>query len=248
MESLNHGGLYLKSAFVNSSFVYHLQGNSPYLSCVVYELHSIVTWRTLWNVLLSMASARLSPWILLGDFNNVIFDDERMNGSLVKLYETRDFLNCVLSLGFVDVPSIGCRLTWTNIMMWSKLDKVMVNDAWLQLDLYVHAHFLPSGQESDHSPCVVSIEGQDGGTRSISKFFDMLIDHEIGLEIVQQAWSPPLYGTEHYMCRRLKGLKTPLKGLNQEHYHHISSKVERAREELEKQQQLFHDSPEDGLL
>lgn len=179
-----------------------------FLVTFIYGFHSIATRRTLWSSLLSMASARLCPWMVLGDFNNVLFDDERINGSLVMPYETRDFLDCVISLGLIDVPSIGCRLTWSNGKVWTKLDRVMVNDAWLQLDTYVHA--LPSGHTSDHSPCVVTIGGQQVETRRMFKFFDMWIDHDSYHDVVQRAWSLPIYGTEQYkLCRKLK---SPTKG------------------------------------
>lgn len=77
-----------------------------FLVTFVYGLHSISTRRTLWDILLSYVSARKFSLVTFGQ-GNVLFDDERENGSLVMPYETRDFLNCALSLGLVDIPSIG---------------------------------------------------------------------------------------------------------------------------------------------
>lgn len=56
-----------------------------------------------------------------------------------------------------DVNSIGCHLTWTNGVVWSKLDRVMVNDRWIQEGREIYAHFLPEGCLSDHSPSITTI-------------------------------------------------------------------------------------------
>lgn len=48
-----------------------------------------------------------------------------------------------MALGLVDVNSVGCHLTWTNGKVWSKLYRVMVNDAWIQAGLVASTHFMP---------------------------------------------------------------------------------------------------------
>ncbi|GFY87685.1 hypothetical protein Acr_05g0013240 [Actinidia rufa] len=83
------------------------------------------------------------PWILLGDFNNVLSNGERINGMPVTTYEIREFKECCYDLGLSDLRSTGAFFTWTNNSVWCKLDRVMVNNEWTQRvvrsswDLYV---------------------------------------------------------------------------------------------------------------
>lgn len=148
-----------------------------------------------------------------------------------------------------DVNSIGCHLTWTNGVVWSKLDRVMVNDRWIQEGREIYAHFLPEGCLSDHSPSITTIGGYNTARRRSFKFFDMWTSHDEYGSIVQQVWSTQFVGTEQYkLCRRLRVLKGPLRTLNKNHYSHISVRAEQAREELEHAQQRLHDSPTDQEL
>ncbi|XP_022880540.1 uncharacterized protein LOC111397792 [Olea europaea var. sylvestris] len=94
------------------------------------------------------------PWMILGDFNNVLKFDEKSNGVEMTPYEIKDFANCCQHVGLTDMRSIGCLYTWTNNSVWSKIDRAMVNDVWGQNGIYGLAEFLPSGCLFDHSPCV----------------------------------------------------------------------------------------------
>lgn len=42
----------------------------------------------------------------MGDFNNVLKFDEKCNGADVTPYEIRDFENCYLNVGLMDMRSI----------------------------------------------------------------------------------------------------------------------------------------------
>ncbi|GFZ11161.1 hypothetical protein Acr_22g0005590 [Actinidia rufa] len=72
------------------------------------------------------------PWLLLGDFNNVLNDDEKSNGLPVTQYEVSDFMKCCYDIGISDLRSTGVFFTWSNNTVWSKLDRAMVNVKWGQ--------------------------------------------------------------------------------------------------------------------
>lgn len=58
----------------------------------VYALNKVILRRDLWHSLSSFGHDIEGPWTLLGDFNNVLHPQERVNGSCVTMYETRDFM------------------------------------------------------------------------------------------------------------------------------------------------------------
>lgn len=51
-------------------------------------------------------------WIVLGDFNAILFVHDRVNGLPVKQSETKDIQNCIQEIGLgqinrKDVPTLG---------------------------------------------------------------------------------------------------------------------------------------------
>ena len=57
----------------------------------IYAFNSAMGRRFLWENLFKFSSMNRRPWILSGDFNNVLSNDERNNGLPVSTYEIRDF-------------------------------------------------------------------------------------------------------------------------------------------------------------
>ncbi|XP_022867239.1 uncharacterized protein LOC111386969 [Olea europaea var. sylvestris] len=125
------------------------------------------------------------PWLILGDYNNVLKFDEKCNGADVTPYEIKDLTNCCLHVGLTDVCSIVCYYKWTNGSVWSKSDRAIVNDIWVQNGAYVDANFLLSGCLSDHSPCIVSIHDRVGSAKTPFKFFNKRTKHEDFHDLIQ---------------------------------------------------------------
>ena len=98
-------------------------------------------------------SGHTQPWLVLGDFNSILRTEEKRGGQPVTPYQVNDFVECCLATGLTDVSSSGFFYTWTNHTVWSKLDRVMMNDIWAQSDIPVSTEFLPPGC-SDHCPSV----------------------------------------------------------------------------------------------
>ncbi|GFY84459.1 hypothetical protein Acr_03g0012330, partial [Actinidia rufa] len=160
------------------------------------------------------------PWMLLGDFNNVLSIEEKANGLPVTPYEMRDFKSCCYDTGMSDIRSSGVFFTWSNNAIWSKLDRVMVNRNWVHEGLQAHARFDLPGKFSDHSPYIV------GNT-----------------------WGMHLRGTAMFkFCKKLKAVKDPQKDLNKQHFSHIAARAEASEEDLTRARQQLHDSPEDQEL
>ena len=80
----------------------------------IYAFNTPVGRRPLWHNLHRFSYASQNPWILIGDFNNVLSSEERINGQPVSLYETREFKACCYDLGLSNMRSSGFFHTWTN--------------------------------------------------------------------------------------------------------------------------------------
>ncbi|XP_022868499.1 uncharacterized protein LOC111388067 [Olea europaea var. sylvestris] len=190
-----------------------------FLVSFVYGFHTIVSRRPLWNNIMDLHANVSLPWMILGDFNNVLKFDKNSNGAEVTPYEIKDFANCCLRVGLTDVRSIGCLYTWIDNSTWSKIDKVMVNDIWVQNGAYVFPDLLPFRCLFDHSPCIVSIHDRMVNTRKSFKFFNRWTNHEDFNDIILASWNFNVVGTKKLiLCKKSCKLKGALNELNVKHF------------------------------
>lgn len=200
----------------------------------IYAANSLISRREVWQNLCDYGDQLNDPWLILGDFNNVLKPDERCNGSLVRPYETRNFEDCCSALGLLDLQSVGQLFTWSNNTVLCKLDRVMVNQAWLATGRFGVANFLPATCISDHSPALVSLLNQSPRDRPSFRFFNMWTLHSDFISIVASSWLSEIRGTAQFvLCKKLNLLKSSLKLLNKHHFSHILARVLEVNSALE---------------
>lgn len=193
----------------------------------VYAFHSVVGRRPLWLNLRDFGSRCSGSWLVLGDFNCVMNFEEKCNGLPVSEYETKDLKDCCVDLSLSDLPSSGCRFTWSNNTVMSKLDRVLANNSWALEGLYGHVEFLPSGSLLDHSPGIVSILRPPRPRTKSFKFFNMWASHADFISLVEAEWQAEVEGSMQFiLAKKLQNLKAPLHAFNIMHFSHISSRVE----------------------
>lgn len=78
---------------------------------VLYIFSTIVARRSLWNNIMEHGTSCPLPWMIMGDFNNVLKFGEKCNKAYVTPYKIRDCENCFLNVGLTDMKSIRF-FTW----------------------------------------------------------------------------------------------------------------------------------------
>ncbi|KAL3646608.1 hypothetical protein CASFOL_009575 [Castilleja foliolosa] len=215
----------------------------------IYGLHSIIDRRPLWTNLSDFSGQNRSPWLLLGDFNNVLCSGDRQNGVDVTPYEIRDFEDFCSASGVSDLQYTGSHFTWSNDRVWSKIDRAMGNFEWYASDFFSHVNFLTRGSLSDHSACVITIFHHEVTINRPFKFFKMWTSHVDYTQLVTSEWGKEFIGTQQYiLCCKLKALKGPLKELNNLHFSHIFSRAKIATAELENDTILLQADPNNAAL
>ena len=67
----------------------------------------------------------------MGDFNEVLSAEER-KGGLICHSSVEDFSALIHDLNVIDVPLIGRKYTWVRGKSCSRLDRMLVEHAWLE--------------------------------------------------------------------------------------------------------------------
>ncbi|CAH9076372.1 unnamed protein product [Cuscuta epithymum] len=215
----------------------------------VYALYTVLERKALWDELAILGDQIREPWLIAGDFNCICAPNERVGPSPPTAYMMKDLFDFKIRASLEDAPSTGEFFTWNRGALRAKLDRVLLNDVWGQLDISCKAHFQEMEVEFDHTASVVSILNNSSIRPKPFKFFNMWIKHKHFTNIVAQGWSQFFQGTSQYsIVRKLKSLKRPLKNLNTLEYGNISLKAKRAKEEFKRLNKLWLESPlDDGL-
>jgi hypothetical protein len=93
-----------------------LASNFSWLLSSIYASPHLVERKILWNNLTQVASLHNLPWLLAGDFNEVLTSED----------------NCLNTCGMIDLGFHGLRYTWSNLrevryLIQERLDRGFAN-------------------------------------------------------------------------------------------------------------------------
>ncbi|KAF3544445.1 hypothetical protein DY000_02009265 [Brassica cretica] len=137
-----------------------IQGTAPFVYTAVYASNERAERTDLWVELMNTCqtfSLDSVPWMLGGDFNQIIHPSEHSSTEVdhltASMVELRD---CFHQMSLYDLRYHGSHFTWSNKQpdspITKKLDRLLINSQILNLFPNCTASFLPS-LTSDHCPC-----------------------------------------------------------------------------------------------
>lgn len=174
----------------------------------------------------------------MGDFNETLASSKHSHGSIsnAALRGMQAFQSAVSSCNLTDLTCTGPAFTWTNKQsvnpIAKKLDRVLVNDHWLDKFPQSYSSFEASGV-SDHTRCWVRLETPIPGNRRPFKFFNFLASHPDFSDTVATVWEgtePLFYSTSalYRFHKKLKLLKLVLRRLNKNKFGNIPQRTREA--------------------
>lgn len=91
-----------------------------------------------WNMLRSLAASSNSPWCVVGDFNDMMFVDEKRGGTVQPQYLLNGFVDTINDCGLIDLGFKGEKFTCEKSrgkLNWiqEKLDRGLANKTWRDL-------------------------------------------------------------------------------------------------------------------
>ncbi|VFR01060.1 unnamed protein product, partial [Cuscuta campestris] len=189
------------------------------------------------------------PWAVMGDFNAVISSTKRVNCQTQSAYYMTDLRQFRINNALNDANSSGLEFTWNKGEKWAKLDRVLVNDEWENMQWDCWAEFRDMEAISDHCPVLLKLMNILNQRTRPFKFYNMWLKHENFDMVIRENWNQWVNGTRQYrLCVKLKKLKQPLRLLNKQHFAHISQRAESARKEYSHLMQELILEPENPSL
>lgn len=114
----------------------------------------------LWDNLNQNANSLNHAWLVGGDFNVILNEEEKIDGLPVYPSEYEDFSYCINSCELLEVGFKGSSFTWWNgragtDCIFKRLDRIVINNAFQSWLGNVEVEHL-SRIGSDHSPLLLS--------------------------------------------------------------------------------------------
>ncbi|GJX30644.1 putative RNA-directed DNA polymerase [Tanacetum coccineum] len=163
------------------------------LMVIVYSPQGLRDKEMLWNDLTRLIDNHNDFSIILGDFNEVRSETERL-GTVFDRRSASKFNDFIHSSGLCDLPMGGKRFTRMNNLgsKHSKLDRFLVSNHVLQLCPNSNVTALPR-EFSDHTPLLFKNAAPDYGPTPF-KLYNSWLDHSEFPVLLEASWSLSVFG------------------------------------------------------
>jgi hypothetical protein len=144
-----------------------------------------------WDKLRELSVSQNLPWIVIGDFNEILFSHEKEGGNPRPLSCMQAFQDALTDCELEDLGYSGNNFTWKRGRIRERLDRAVANGAWNIMHpgaVLQHLEYT----RSDHHPILLDTDYQQTVVdhSKKSKKFEARWLHEKGFrEMVEKTWS-----------------------------------------------------------
>ncbi|KAA3457985.1 reverse transcriptase [Gossypium australe] len=168
--------------------------------------------RFAWNLLRRLSQGCNHPWLVVGDFNEILYSFEKSGGVPREQKRMEAFRDTLEECQLMDIGYSGVWFTWergnlpeTNIR--ERLDRWVANEAWLLLFPMRNIQYLPHST-SDHCPLLLSTDNSSTFSGSRRFHFEAWWTTEESFEgLIREFWE----SSNVPLLEKLKQLQIHLK-------------------------------------
>ncbi|CAL2229041.1 unnamed protein product [Prunus armeniaca] len=161
----------------------------------------------MWDYLSFVAASHNMPWLIAGDFNELLTTDEKFGGVLE--CKSEGFRNWVDGNEMIDLGYSGPKFTWNNKRVYARLDRAICNMQWRRLFPEANVQHLPR-TTSDHNPIKIKLSSRFVVSLHLRpfRFEAMWMQHEQFNEFISNVWGQAVGSAldkTYYLVQPLKG-------------------------------------------
>ncbi|MCH80176.1 hypothetical protein A2U01_0000939, partial [Trifolium medium] len=149
--------------------------------------------RQAWDMLRDLRNMSPLPWCIIGDFNDLLSQEDKVGNHTHPNWLCTGFRNAVSDCDLTDIQLEGHRFTWiksrgTPHVIEERLDRAMASSDWLALFPEVKLINLLASH-SDHSPILLQTDPMLRTNFTFSfKFENLWLKEEDVGEVVEKGW------------------------------------------------------------
>jgi hypothetical protein len=150
-----------------------------------------------WSLLRQLSTLSPSPWICMGDFNEITTAAEKSNHKIRPSSQMKAFQKALSDSRLGDLGFVGPKFTWCNgrggrDLTKERLDRAVANSEWCSIFNVVEVAVLAYSC-SDHNPLLVSFSHANDVVWQKNKIFryeSAWSKHPDQKEIIKKVWRP----------------------------------------------------------
>ena len=149
----------------------------------------------MWANLSQVALLHNLPWLLLGDFNEILCRNDKLGGRRINLNRALEFKSYLDDCNFLDLGFSGPKFTWSNRwqifdLILECIDRSLANPAWRTPYLEASVTHLPK-VFSNHCPVLLDLTRPlPTATDKPFRFHTMWLHHPDFPNVVRKTWEP----------------------------------------------------------
>lgn len=191
---------------------------------------------SLWDELMTISEVEF-PWLVVGDFNCVIDQSEKIGGKPINGMAVTEFSDMIQYSNLMDAGYEGNVITWSNNRMgrraiYQRLDRALYNEQWLQLFHSTRVTHL-ARTCSDHAPILITLQLEGEVRHGSFRFLNVWLKHHSFQELVKTSWAAPMDGRPMVcFAKKLGRLRKTISEWNKHIYGRIDQQIKNAEDEV----------------
>jgi len=208
--------------------------DSAWLFTVVYANPNALKKKQCFEEVANLARHIVQPWLVVGDFNEILSPSEKVGGVEVDLRRCIRFGRWVQDCGLIDLGSYGHKFTWRGAQrqgfgrVYERLDIGFGNQQWRLKFQKARVKVLPRIR-SDHHPILVELVDhchRHHNTRLFC-FEAAWVSHHLFADFIKRNWED-----RKYLKANLDSLTTQLRDWNKSVFGNIFQRKRRVLSRL----------------
>lgn len=165
----------------------------PFMLSAVYNYAQPSRHSQVWNELVQISANYSGKWVVLGDFNCILNEEEKKGGIRTAISKMLRFRDCIAQCRLVDLGFAGHPFTWTNRrfgrqFICERLDRALANADWCNSFPNAKLYHLNSSS-SDHSPILLNTHDRDQRKPHIFIYEIAWSLHDDFINVIKECWN-----------------------------------------------------------
>ena len=191
----------------------------------------------------SLANQAHQRWLCIGDFNQVLTDEDKFTFKPTSIPGNLDLLQTLSNLSLIPIESKGLSHTWMNKrqaehFVMEKLDHAFRSLDWLEASPHSLVRNLPIIC-SDHGPILLDTKCRPPFKHSPFRFEWMWTIHPECARLIHETWNTSTYSGSHAFClgKKIKTIRNTFKVWNKTSFGKVEKQLEGKKEDLRRIQE-----------